>query len=130
MLIQDQAHCKHLATTIKLFELLLKLRRWVSTQASTSNGRSYAVERSSTARPLPDETFDISFPHASVTGIVVEDTVALASQSVLLKDFALGVVNQQSQGIIDPAFDGFIGLGFRGSSPHSNDPTSTPHLSL
>ncbi|KAL8976242.1 MAG: hypothetical protein Q9205_007710, partial [Flavoplaca limonia] len=99
---------------------------WVSTQASNSNGRSYAVEKSSTARPLPDETFDISFPHASVSGIVVEDTLALASQSVVLKDFALGVVNQQSKGIIDQAFDGFIGLGFKGSSPKETILDETP----
>ena len=92
------------------------------TQASNSNGRSYAVEKSPTARPISDETFDISFAHASVSGIVIEDTLALANESVFLKDFALGVVNQQPQGTIDQAFDGFIGLGFRGASPNSNHP--------
>ncbi|CAO1596797.1 hypothetical protein XANCAGTX0491_000627 [Xanthoria calcicola] len=98
---------------------------WVSTQAGNSNGRVYAVDKSPTAKPLPDEKFNISFPHASASGIVVEDTLALSSRSVVLKDFALGVVDQSS-GISDPPFDGFIGLGFRGSSPDKGILDSTP----
>ncbi|KAI4270513.1 MAG: hypothetical protein L6R38_007112 [Xanthoria sp. 2 TBL-2021] len=74
---------------------------WVSTQAGNSNGRVYAVEKSPTAKPLPDEKFNISFPHSSASGIVVEDTLALSSRSVVLEDFALGVVYQESSGILD-----------------------------
>lgn len=101
---------------------LIAVVRWVSTQAGNSNGRVYAVDKSPTAKPLPDEKFNINFPHASASGIVVEDTLALSSRSVVLKDFALGVVDQSS-GISEPTFDGFIGLGFRGSSPDSKAPT-------
>ncbi|KAL8655992.1 MAG: hypothetical protein Q9226_002830 [Calogaya cf. arnoldii] len=86
--------------------------RWVSTKAG--NARVYAVDRSPTAKPLPDENFDMSFPHSHVSGIVVKDT--LSSGSVRLLDFALGVVDQASAGIKDQPFDGFIGLGFRGAS--------------
>lgn len=106
---------------------LIAVDRWVSTQAGNSNGRVYAVEKSPTAKPLPDEKFNISFPHSSASGIVVEDTLALSSRSVVLEDFALGVVYQESSGISDQPFDGFIGLGFRGSSPDSKAPA---HLAI
>lgn len=55
---------------------------------------------------------------------MVEDTLGLTNGSVLLADFALGVVYQESAGIIDQPFDGFIGFGFRGSSPNSKAPTN------
>ncbi|KAL8671318.1 MAG: hypothetical protein Q9168_004179 [Polycauliona sp. 1 TL-2023] len=56
---------------------------------------------------------------------MVEDTLALSSGSVLLKDFALGVVNKPA-GIIDQAFDGFIGLGFNGARLQNTVLDSTP----
>lgn len=48
---------------------------------------------------------------------MVDDTIVLGDGDVVLENFALGVVSQASAGIKDQAFDGFLGLGFRGSNP-------------
>ncbi|KAL8947994.1 MAG: hypothetical protein Q9222_005776 [Ikaeria aurantiellina] len=91
--------------------------RWVSTPAvGKSSGRTYDVQKSSTAIPYPNETFFLSFPQSSVSGTVVQDSLKLVGANVQLLDFAFGVVHQESAGIINQPFDGFLGLGFPGSS--------------
>ncbi|KAL9007455.1 MAG: hypothetical protein Q9173_007280 [Seirophora scorigena] len=93
---------------------------WVSTpQAGKKQGRTYDIGRSPTARPHENENFTQEFPSSSVSGIVVEDTIVLGDGDIVLENFALGVVSQASAGIKDQAFDGFLGLGFRGSSPQA-----------
>ncbi|KAL8837694.1 MAG: hypothetical protein Q9170_002426 [Blastenia crenularia] len=85
--------------------------RWVSTpNVGKNNGRNYDVQRSPTATPYPNETFYLGFPQSSVSGIVVEDTVEILDGDVQLGNFSFGVVYQESSGIKDQPFDGFLGL--------------------
>ncbi|KAL8958117.1 MAG: hypothetical protein Q9193_004765 [Seirophora villosa] len=100
------------------------LPRWVSTpQTGKKQGRTYDIGESPTARPHENEHFTQEFPSSSVSGIVVDDTIVLGDGDVVLENFALGVVFQSSAGIKDQAFDGFLGLGFRGSNPKDTKPT-------
>ena len=95
------------------------MHRWV-TEAGVSNneGRAYNISRSPTAKPHLNETFFQGFPQSSVSGIIVDDTVALANTSAVVNAFGFGVVDQKSSGISSQPFDGFLGLGF--SVPDSN----------
>ena len=97
--------------------------RWVSTpEAGKSQGRVYDVEKSASARPYLNESFYLGFPQSSVSGIVVEDTLDIGNGNLLLENFSFGVVYQESSGIVNQPFDGFLGLGFSGSSPNSKVP--------
>ncbi|KAL8710004.1 MAG: hypothetical protein Q9220_005275 [cf. Caloplaca sp. 1 TL-2023] len=116
---------------MKVSEQNLSERRvealWVSTpEVGKSNGRTYDIQKSSTATPYPNETFLLGFPQSSVSGIVVADNLKLSDGTVLLGDFAFGLVHQESSGIVDQPFDGFLGLGFPGSSPNRTILDSKP----
>ena len=80
--------------------------------ASSAPGHSYNTNISSTAHLFYNKTFHQSFPHSSVSGIIVKDRVSVGSNYAMVWDFEFGFVDQKSAAIADQPFDGFIGLGF------------------
>ncbi|KAL8871255.1 MAG: hypothetical protein Q9174_002876 [Haloplaca sp. 1 TL-2023] len=99
---------------------------WVT--ASSTPGHSYDTNVSSTAHLLYNKTFHQSFPHASVSGIIVKDTVSVGSEYAIVRDFEFGFVDQKSAAIADQPFDGFIGLGFPQTHQEELSLASNPSL--
>lgn len=104
---------------------------WLSARDTGSDqGHGYHVNQSLTAKSKLDIAFNISFPHAWVSGVVVEDDVSLANNSISVEDFAFGVANQESSNPLDEPWDGLLGLGFHNISVNGGLVTLTRLIDL